>query len=398
MFQTIKTHKWAALFAFLAGAIVVSPQLYFPYDQAGNYQGIYIATTDSEACYLVNIKEVQDGHPMLGSAVFKDGKGDPFFKPPGPEILIGYLGKIFSLDINNTLLLSRFLLSFLGFLAIYAFVFLITKEKLTGLAAAAAVLLAKSIIDRGALLTLIRGGDLKTDFLEAFRPVHSQTDFPFFFGFLLFFWMFLNTPAESNPKKRWVFGAISIMTLGLSFYFYPYIWSFLYVFMGILFAILLFLKKRQNLKGILLVALGGIIISIPYFLTVYKADLYPYFEDVLYRTRYMDTRSPILGILVPSLFIIFLTLFPKKPRERFIFCLSLLAAPFFVLNQQIVTGGVFSPRPYHWDFNKTLALIFFIIIFFFKDSPKRGNFQKNFGCSCGGFQRFGGHGYPYSFC
>src|SRR3989344_2205917 len=369
MFQLIKTHKWAVLFAFLAGALVAFPQFYFPYDHAEDYQGIYIANTDSEGCYLVNIREVQDGRPGLGSAVFKDWKDDPFFKPPGPEILTGYLGKMFFLDFNNTILLSRFLLSLLAFLAIYTFVFLMTKERLVGFVAASLVLLAKSIIGRGAFLALIADGAPSAHFLDPYRPVHPQVDFPIFFGFLLFFWLFWE-------KRKIIWGVVSALILGLSFYFYPYIWSFLYAFLGVLFLILLFQKRWQGLKRIFLVASGGILISIPYFITVYKSSLYPYFEDVLFRARYVETRGLIFGILVPSLFLIFLIFFPKKPRERFIFCLSLLTAPFIVLNQQVVTGRVFSPGHYHWYFNQPLAIIFLTIIFFSLIPRSREIFKK----------------------
>ena len=123
MVQLIKTHKWALSLAFLIGIIVAFPQFYFPYDHADTYQDIYIANTDNEVGYLNRVQEVRDGHPLLGSAILKDGKDDPYVQPPLGEIIITYLGKIFFLDLNNTILLARFLFAFLGFLAVYGFVF-----------------------------------------------------------------------------------------------------------------------------------------------------------------------------------------------------------------------------------------------------------------------------------
>ncbi len=359
MIQLIKIHKWAILFAFLVGVIVAFPQFYFSYDHADTYQGVYIATTDNEYSYLNRIQEVRDGHPSMASAVLKDGKDDPYFLPPLDEILVAYLGKIFFLNLNSTILLARFLFAFLVFLAVYGFVFLISKEKLTALAASTAVCLAKSLLGRGALVVLLKGGAPTADFLDLYRPAHPQVDFLFFFSFLLFFWLFFE-------RKRWIWGVISTLILGLSFYTYPYTWSLLYAFLGVLFLILLFQKKWPDAKRVFFLGLGAFAIGIFYFLNVYAASLHPYFEEVILRCRYIDTRQPVFGILVPSILIIFLLFFPKNWRERFIFCLALAIAPLLVLNQQIITGKEFSSGHYHWYYNQLTAIIFLVIVLFYQ--------------------------------
>ena len=375
--QLIKTHQWAILLAFLVGIIVAFPQFYFSYDHSETYQGIYIANSDSEAYYLNRVQEVRDGHPSLNSAHFKDGKDDPYLFPPLDEILVAYLGKTFFLDLNNTILLARFLFPFLGFLAVYGFVFLLSKEKLTAISAATAVCLAKSLLSRGALIALLKGEASVTAFLDLGRPVHPQVDFLFFFGFLLFFWLFFE-------RKRWIWGAASALILGSSFYAYPYTWSFLYAFLGVLCLILLFQKKRQDIKRIALVAMGGIIIAIPYFLNFYEATLYPFFEEIIFRGRLVETHQIILGFLVPSMFIIFLLFFPRKWRQQYIFSLALFIAPFIVLNQQIITGKDFSSGHYHWNYHQPLAVVFLIIILFYQIkfwSRRAGKLFKNINTS-----------------
>lgn len=359
MVQLIKNHKWAVLFAFLVGVIVAFPQFYFPYDHADTYQGIYIANTDNEAGYLNRLQEVRDGHLLLGSATFKDGKDDPFIQPPLGEIIIVYLGKTFFLDLNNTVLLTRFLFAFLGFLAVYGFVFLISKAKLTALAAATAVCLARSLLSRGAFFTLLQGGSPTAAFLDFYRPVQPQANFLFFFGFLLFFWLFFE-------KKQRIWGVISALILGLSFYVYPYTWSFIYAFLGVLCLILIFQKKWPDVKRIIIMTLGGIFIALPYFLNVYRATLHPYFEEATLRFGLIETHQPILGFLVLSIFIIFLLFFPRKWPERYIFSLALFIAPFIVLNQQIITGKNFNSGHYHWFICQPLVVVFFVIMLLYQ--------------------------------
>ena len=359
MVQLIKNHKGAILFAFLVAAIVAFPQFYFPYDHADSYQGIYIANTDNETGYLNRVQEVRDGHPLLGNAVFKDGKDDPYVQPPLGEIIITYLGKIFFLDLNNTILLARFLFAFLGFLAVYGFVFLISKAKLTAVSAATAVCLARPLLSRGALVALLKGEAPVNTFLDFYRPVQPQVSFLFFFGFLLFFWLFFK-------KKQWIWGIISTLILGLSFYVYPYTWSFIYAFCGVLCLILIFQKKWPDVKRIIIMALGGIFIAFPYFLNVYRSTLHPYFLEITARFGLVETHQPILGFLIPSIFIIFLLFFPRKWPERYIFSLALFIAPFIVLNQQIVTGKNFNSGHYHWFVHQPLVIIFLVIIFLYQ--------------------------------
>ena len=368
MLRLIKNHKWVVMFAFGVGIIMAFPQFYFPYDHADTYKGIYITMTDNDTGYLARIQEVRDGHPGLGNPISKYGKEDPYTQSPLGEIIIAYLGKMFFLDLNSTILLARFLFTFLVFLAVYGLVFLFSRQKITAVAAATALCLAKPLISRGALITLWKGISDPTIFLDLYRPVQPMVSSLFFFSFLLFFWLFLE-------KRRWVFGIISALILGLSFYIYPYTWSFLYAFLGAFCLVLIFQRRWFDLKRIILLTLGGVFIAIPYLLNVYRSISNPNFIDVTRRFGLIETHQPILGFLVPSLFIIFLIFFPKKSRERFIFCLALLLAPFIVLNQQLITGKDFHSGHYHWFYHQPLAVIFLVIIVLYQTGFWQGKLR-----------------------
>jgi hypothetical protein len=365
MIQLIKDHKWALVFAFLVSVIFVFPQVYFSFDHGDAYQGIYISDTDNEYSYLARIREVQDGHPSLGGVLSQDGKGDPYMQPPGGEILVGYAGRILSLDLNSTVLLARFIFPFLAFLAIYAFVFLITKEKLTALVAGIAVFFAEPLLSRGTILSILHG-QAQSGFLDFYRPIHPQVSTTLYFLFLPFFWLFINSVAGLSSKKQWVFGAFSTLILAFSFYVYPYTWSIIYSFLGVLCLIFIFQKKWSEFRKVIFVGSTAFLLGIGYFLNVYQAMTHPYFQELVVRFRYIGTHHLVLGFLVPSMIIIFLLFFPRRWKERFVFCLSLVVAPLIALNQQIITGREFSSGHYHWFYNQPTAVIFLIIILFFQ--------------------------------
>ncbi|MBI2625267.1 MAG: hypothetical protein HYW70_02960 [Candidatus Nealsonbacteria bacterium] len=357
--EIIKNHKAAFILAVLTGIIVASPQIYFPYENRETYKGIFYTCTDNESFYFSRVREVKDGYPGLGSAIFQDGKEDPYLQSPFGEILTGFLGKILFLGINNTILLARFLFPFLVFLLLYGFVFSFTKRRLFALSASSALLLGNSLFTRHVIPTLLRGEALGTTFLDFFRPVQPQTNLLFFFAFLFFFWLFFE-------KKQWRWGGVSALIFGLSFYVYPYTWTFLSAFLGVLIIILFFKRRLRDAKKIALMALTGIIIAIPYFLNLYRALLHPYFTDATRRFGIIEGRPLIIGFLLPALFIIFLLFFPKKWKEQFVFSLALLLSPFLVLNQQLITGKTMATGHYHWFISRPIALVFLIIILFYQ--------------------------------
>jgi hypothetical protein len=209
--QILKNHKWAIFFALITAVIIAFPQVYFRYHHHDVYQGIEIM---GDSPWTPRIREVQDGHPLLGSTYLKEGKSDPYLFQPLGSIIVGYLGKIFSLDINNTILLSRLLFPFLVFLVIYSFVFLLSRDKLTALASSMMVLLAKVLLSRPGLPQIL-SGESPRSFLHFIRPVIRSLPSFFFFSFLLFFWLFLK-------KKQWRWGVASTIILGLTFYDYFY--------------------------------------------------------------------------------------------------------------------------------------------------------------------------------
>ena len=223
--EILKEHKIAILLAIITSLLAVLPQVYFRIDHKsdGIYQGIELLP---DSPWSARIREVQDGHPNFGAIYYKDGKDNPYLFQPLGSIVVGYTGKLLSLDINNTILFSRIVLPFIVFLLIYAFTLLVSRKKLVALSAAALLVLADSALSVYGLTTLAQG--ISSDnFLRISRPVNPAMIYITFFGFLTLFWKFYQ-------KFDWRWGALATVLLGLNFYNYFWSWTYLYAFGAIL--------------------------------------------------------------------------------------------------------------------------------------------------------------------
>src|SRR3989344_7499634 len=109
-------HKLAVVLAILTALIVAFPQIYFRIDQKEVYQGIELIPSSP---WLPRVREVQDGHLNWGSIYHKDGKDLPYLFQPLGTAVVAYMGKIFGLEINNTMLLFCATMPSAVFLLIY---------------------------------------------------------------------------------------------------------------------------------------------------------------------------------------------------------------------------------------------------------------------------------------
>ncbi|MBI2042705.1 MAG: hypothetical protein HYT21_03110 [Candidatus Nealsonbacteria bacterium] len=367
----LKKHKWPILIAVLAAMIVAYPQAYFRYDQPDAYRGIeFIGASDDESPWLSRAREAQDGYLTFSCVYLKDGKDAPYLFQPLGTVMFAQAGKFFASDFNNSILTARFFFSLLAFLAIYAFLYLFLKSRLIALAITSFFILAGTLFTRSGIFSLLRGQSPTHNFLDLTRPVNPSLTFLFFFAFLSLFWLFIE-------KKQWKYGILSALALGLSFYDYFFTWTFIFAFCGALGLIFLIQKRFQDIKRIMLVIGLSLIMAIPYFINMYQTVNYPMYFEVGQRMGLLASRAPVLGLVVPLLFVAVLLFFPRKPRDRYLFALALVIAPFIVLNQQLITGKVLGYAHYHWYYHKPLAIILLLaILFFWLAKIKRPLFNK----------------------
>ena len=350
-----RKHKVALILAALTSIIVAFPQIYLRFEPF--YQGIELIP---DSPWAPRVREIQDGHGF-GSVYYKEGKEDPYLHLPLGTMVVAYMGEIFSLDINDTFLFSRLILPFIAFLLIYAFVFLLSRDKLAALSAASLILLADSVLNYYDLFRFLRGlpkGMSPSNFLELSRPVYSAMTLITFFGFLASFLRFFQT-------KNWRWGAAAALILGLEFYNYFYTWTYLYAFGAILGLIFLIRKEWSEAKLVAGVFLGALLVAIPYAINLYKASLYPTYAATALRHGLVGTHMPVfIGLVALSALIIFFFGFPKENKRKYFFGLALLLAPIITLNQQIITGKALQTGHYHWYFHRPIAIIFVLVIVF----------------------------------
>ena len=358
-------HKMVIVLAVFASIIVVFPQVYFRIDhkeisqETGQpiYQGIELLP---DSPWSARVREVQDGHPNFGSIYYKDGKDNPYLFQPLGSMAVGYMGKVFSLDINNTLLLSRFVLTFVAFFLIYGFVFLFSRNKLVALSSASVLLLAESVLSFFGIKQLLHGIS-PDDFLRIARPVNPAMIYVLFFGLLSSFYLFYK-----KTDKRWLYGIASAVLFGLNFYNYFYSWTYLYAFGGILVLIFLIRKKWKDALKIGSIFLGGVLLAIPYIVNIYRATIHPAYVEAGLRNGIIETHAPIfVGFVVIISLVFFLLWFPRKNKNKYFFGLALLITPFVTMSQQLITGKLLQVFHYHWFFHKPIAVIFVLIIIFY---------------------------------
>jgi len=352
----LREHKVAIILAILTSLIVVLPQVYFRIEHrnGGIYQGIELLP---DSPWSARAREVQDGHSNFGSIYYKDGKDNPYLFQPLGSMVVAYMGKIFSLDINNTLLLSRLVLPFVVFLLIYSFVFLLSRDKLAALSSATVLLLADSLLNFYGVRQILSGVS-PDNFLRLARPVNPAMVYILLFSFLTAFWLFYK-------KKNWRYGVASAIFLGLNFYNYFYSWTYLYAFGGLLVLFLLFQKKWQEALKVTGVFIGALLVAVPYSWNLYSATLHPAYAEASARFGVVASHVPLfVGFVVIGALVIFLLGFPKEDRSKYFFGLALLLTPFVTMNQQLLTGKVLQVSHYHWFFHKPVAVIFVLIVIF----------------------------------
>jgi len=367
--QVLQKHWMAIVLAVLTSVIVASPQIFFRFEHRddGIYQGIELLP---DSPWSARAREVQDGHPNFGNIYQKDGKDNPYLLQPLGSMVVAYMGEIFSLDINNTFLLSRFVLSFVVFLLIYGFVFLLSKDKLVALCGATVNLLADSILSRSGFVQLFFHGVSYENFVRLSKPVNPAMIYFLLFAFLIAFWLFYR-------KRQWQYGVASAILLGLNFYNYFYTWTYLYAFGGILVLLFLIQKKWREAISISSVFLGAFLVAIPYVVNLYQVTQFPTYLEVSSRIGVLLTHAPLfVGWGVIGSLIIFFLGFPKVDREKYFFSLALLLTPFITLNQQLLTGKVMEAPHYHWFFHKPMAVIFMLIVIFHLLARWRLDFYK----------------------
>lgn len=359
---------YSILFIALAiGILIIAPAVNFRYFDS-RYQGIDFFGSDNENFYLSQIQEVYDGHWSLGNIYLAEGKDDPYVQPPLPAMIVAFLGKLLNVTARDINLITKFLFPFLLTILVYLFFSNVFGRKDLALLMTAFVLLVQAtwaFLNPTAWAGILFRGEFigtNANFLSYSRPINPQVSSFFFFGYLLFIWKFLFSAKSAKSEKLW--GIISAIILGLSFYTYFFAFSFLSVFNAMLFFWFWYSKEWKQFKKIIIISIGSLIIAIPYFINLIGMWESSFYLQLTHRLGFADGHKFIFSRVWWGVTAIFL-LFYRGSREAKIFILTFLAAAFFVTNQQLITGKTASlPAHYHWYYIAPVGGAILVYLFF----------------------------------
>jgi len=355
------------LLSIAIGTLIVAPGIYFRYWDGG-YRGIDFFGSDAEHFYLAQIQEIYDGHWSLGNVYLAEGKDDHYVQPPLPPILVASLGKLLRVSSRDINLITKFLLPALLSVLLYSLFKNLFKRKDLALLMTAFILLTQAtwiFLDPVSWKTFFLTGAFpgtNANFLTYSRPINPQVSSFFFFGYLLCCWKFLFD--NDSEKSEKIFGTLSAVILGLSFYTYFFTFSFLSVFNAILFFWFLFSKDWRQSKKIMIVSVAGLAIAIPYFINLWGMLKSPFYVELTHRLGVAETHQFIFSRVWWGTTALFLLLYRKADRLK-VFILAFLATAFFVTNQQLITGRTAPiPAHYHWYYIAPVGGAILIYLFF----------------------------------
>jgi len=343
-FFTLGRH-WAILVLLLFVVLIyTAPQFWLKNSLGGEYQGIYVAVSDSEMYYAARIHDIYDGHFKLANAFLYEYKNFPYIQPALPEILsagLGYL--VFWADIPTKIFFAtRVAVPVLVGLLIYLFFWRLTKSKTQGVVGAAVIMLGIEFLQNYHLFyQLFQNGWPNDRMIDFVRPISPQYGILFLFLYMIFFWEWLE-----KGKSKFLLSAG--MVLGLSVYVYFYTWTFILVSNGLMF--FYFLKvNKQKAWQLLKMHVLPLLVVLPYLYNLYQFYQIENRAFLAYHAGQFPSHRFIMNWTIVGGLILALLAWKGK-GIKFWWLVSFLLGGFIALNQQVITGQELTPAHYHWYF------------------------------------------------
>ncbi len=328
----LRRHWPAFVLALLVGLFLVRPALVarfwhdIPFSAPS---GIRIA---DELLYFARVREVLDGHSTIGNPYLAEHKS----KPPSPvflgEWLTAGVSRLTGADVVAAGAALDFLLPALAALLTYACFLAVTGGRLLAFTGTALVFFGLFPSDFG-------------------RSVSPQLNFLFWLSEFLLLWRLMVGPPPRRPR---LLCALAAVNFGALFYLYTYYWTFYLAFFllaAVLFSYRGFRREVARTAGI---AVGGLVLAIPYFLMMMRAIALPEYWETLRRVGLIETHFPS-GIEIMLAALALLTAFAAFRWRRILEfnqpSLLLLAgtlAALFVVNQHVITGRNLEFSSHYW--------------------------------------------------
>lgn len=318
----IRFHWPAFAFAVLVGLGFVLPAL-IPWASRGvPFSSPANIRIDDEPFYFSRIREVLDGHPMIGNAYLAEHKA----KPPAPvflaEFVLAQPIRLFGASVVGFDVAYDFLLPAIAALLAYAILFRITRMRWLAFLATA----------------LLFWGIFPNDFGRAVSP---QFNFLFWLSLVLLLDCVATMP--SGERRNIVIG-FAMANFGILFYLYAYYWTFFLLLFAMAGCILFLRGDRSMVRAFAAIAFGGAIIGIPALVMTARAFALPEYAETARRLGLIATHFPsgvavvVPGALLFGAFVLFfLDGFLTADRRTFVLGAGIVAA-LVAMNQHVLTG------------------------------------------------------------
>ena len=308
--------------------------------------------TVEELAYASNVNDVINGNYFSSNAHVKNKSGISNSIETFPNIFLGLFAGLFGLNATNLVIVSDFVFPPILFL-LYFYIChkILSLDRIFSVFVSLFVLLFGHDV---ALVELVKNLmtlniSYFTDFFYQ-RGMFSITRFMHPEFTLILMLLSLIFLYNSFAKKGYFYPVVTgLMASVLAYSYFYYVTFFWATFSVFAFFILIFDMKKENIMKIGIIALIGVILSIPYAVRVSKYNSLPYSHDLLLRIGASFGRNVNITALISAAALVvalYFLIFDK--RKIFLFLSSAVIGGALLLNLQLLTG--YTVQYEHWWF------------------------------------------------
>ncbi|HYU99977.1 MAG TPA: hypothetical protein VE977_14210, partial [Pyrinomonadaceae bacterium] len=373
-----RRRRYGLLAATIVTLVAIAPQLYFCLLHGHQWNGGYAQTHGDESVYAAYLNALIDGRPRSNNPY--TGRDDSPAQPAAesylsvqsfPPLLIASIARVLHLSTAKAFIGLTALTAFASALAIFWLLSLTTGDDRI---AAVGVLLVIFLSSSNLVVEyLLRVGD-SNNYLPFLRRYVPGVPFPFLFGYCALVYRM----ATADGKRTAVLNALGAGCLFAVLVFsYVYHWTFALVWTFCLAAIWLIFRgsRRQIVGRFMLLAVLLLLALAPYLYLTSRLGSTTADVHFLAASHAPDLfRLPeIIGLVALAVIAWLIARGKLKTDEPSVICaLAFAVTPFFVFNQQILTGK--SLQPFHYEVfigNYTALLAAFLTAWFVLRQPLR---------------------------
>ena len=346
MFTFIRKNFLFILATLIVGTVSVLPQIISVVHLGNEYKGIPFIYTANEDTYLARIREVVDGHPLVGSAFFYEYKNWRPIVPAIGENLYAIPTLLFSVPLLSVLAASKFVLPAVLFILVSLLILRLSTDpqskwtQINAVVGGLIVTLGYDIFDYQHFYNLLVNPADAFSLSVWTRPINPILGAIFLFVFLL-----LILKITEQRKKIYIIPAAIVWALSVG---YIFSWTLILAIVG-LFILLFIIKKDFTLvKQLVVLVLLWLVLTLPYWYGL-VSSLNNSVAGVTAAARngIFLTHRPIINKITLAFTLVFLGFSgcfrwckrDKNALENWWYALAIfMAASWAAFNQQIITG------------------------------------------------------------